>query len=89
MYESKDRLAVCVYKEGSVVGHLPWNQALLLFFFLDRENNLSYAEETAMLLNHGAAMGMVVPYVFRLYGPESCVKRLNDQIRRNFKFARL
>ena len=32
----KGSLAVSVLKEGQLVGHVPWNLAPLLFFFLDR-----------------------------------------------------
>lgn len=85
----KDRLAVCVQKERHVVGHVPRNMAPLLFYFLDRDVNKGFAEVTAVPLNHGAGMGMEVPCVFRLYGPESYVKRLKDMIRRNLESVRL
>ena len=85
----KDRLAVCVQKEGQVVGHVPRNLAPLLFYFLDRDMNKGFAEVTAVPLNHGTGMGMEVPCIFRLYGPESYVKRLKDMIRRDLESVRL
>ena len=85
----KDRLAVCVQKEGQVVGHVPRNLAPLLFYFLDRDVCKGFAEVTAVPLNHGAGMEMEVPCVFRLYGPESYVKRLKDMIRRDLESVRL
>lgn len=83
---TKDRLAVCVQKEGQVVGHVPQNLAPLLFYFLDRDVNKGVAEVTAVPLNRGAGMG--VPCVFRLYGPDSYVKRLKDMIRRDLESVR-
>ena len=50
----KDRLAVCVQKEGQVVGHVPRNLAPLLFY---RDVNKGFAEVTAVPLNRGAGMG--------------------------------
>ena len=79
----KDRLAVSVQKEGQVVGHVPRNLAPLLFYFLDRDVNKGFAEVTAVPLNRGAGMGIEVPVIFRLYGPELYVKRLKDMIKRD------
>ena len=76
----KDRLAVSVQKDGQVVGHVPRNIAPLFYNFLDRDVNKGFAEVTAKPLNRGAGMGMEVPCVFRLYGPEPYVQRLNDMI---------
>ena len=70
----KDRLAVCIQREGQVVGHVPQNLPPLFHYFLDREVNV--AEVTAVPVNCGAGMGMEVPCVFRLYGPVPYVQRL-------------
>ena len=85
----KDRLAVSVQKDGQVVGHVPRNIAPLFYYFLDRDVNKGFAEVTAKPLNRGAGMGMEVPCVFRLYGPEPYVQRLNDMIKRDLDSVKL
>lgn len=86
---TKDRLAVCVQKEMQVVGHVPQNLPPLLFYFLDRDVNKDFAEVITVPLSRGAGMGMEVPCVFRLYGPEVYVKRLKYVIRRDLEAVRL
>ena len=54
----KDRLPVCVQKEGVIVGHVPRNLAPLFYYLLDRDFNNGFAEVKGMPLNHGAGMGI-------------------------------
>ena len=39
--KERDRLAVCVQKDGQLVGHVPQNLTLLLFFLLDSDGSAS------------------------------------------------
>ena len=75
-----DRLAVCIQKDGQIVGHMPRNLAPLIYYFLVRDVNKGMAEITGMPLNRGAGMGMKVPCIYRLYGPEVYITRLQDMV---------
>ena len=73
---AKDVLAVCIQKDGVVVGHMPRNLAPLVLYFLDRPLNTGLVEINGVPLKRGARMGMKVPCIYRLVGPEMYAKRL-------------
>ena len=85
----KDALAVCIQKDGTVVGHMPYNLAPLVSYFLERDLNTGSVEITGVPLNRGAGMGMEVPCIYRLVGPEMYVKRLKDVIQKDLDCIRL
>ena len=66
----KDKNAVAVYEDNSIVGHVPFNMAPYLSRFLARENNNGFAEVTAEKVYRGAGYGLEIPFVYRLYGPK-------------------
>ena len=75
-----DRLAACIQKDGQIVGHMPHNVAPLIYYFLIRDVYKGMAEISGMPLNCGAGMGMEVPCIYRLYGPEVYITRLQDMV---------
>ena len=84
-----DRLAVCIQKDGQIVGHMPRNLAPLIYYFLVRDINKGMAEITGMPLNRGAGMGMEVPCIYRLYGPEVYITRLQDMVKKDIDSMKL
>ena len=78
-----DRLAVCIQIDGQIVGHMPRNLAPLIYYFLVRDVNKGMAEITGMPLNRGTGMGMEVPCIYRLHGPEVYITRLQDMVKKD------
>ena len=56
-----------IFKDGAVVGHVPYNIAPLLSQFLRRDTNKAVAEVRGQMVNRGAGYGLEVPCVYRLY----------------------
>ena len=69
----KDKNAVAVYEEDSIVGHVPYNLAPYLSRFLARDVNKAFAEVTG-----GAGYGLEIPCVYRVYGPKTYVDKLKE-----------
>ena len=57
---AKDVLAVCIQKDGAVVGYMPSNLAPLVSFFSGETSQYWFGGD----LNRGAGMGMKVPYIY-------------------------
>ena len=77
-----ERQASCIQKDGQIVGRMPRNLARLIYFLV-RDVNKGMAEITRMPLNRGAGMGMEVPCIYRLYGPEVYIIRLQDMVKKD------
>ena len=77
---SKDRFAVAVYKDDTVVGHVPYNIAPRLSQFLKREVNKGFAEVTGEKLIRGTGYGLEIPCVYRLHGPKVYVDKMKELI---------
>ena len=86
---AKDVLAVCIQKDGVVVGHMPRNLASLVSYFLERSFNTGSVEITGAPLNRGAGMRMEVPCIYRLFGPKMYAKRLREVIQKDLNSVRL
>ena len=76
----KDRHAVAVHKEATVVGHVPYNLAPRFSQFLLRDVNKAFAEVTGEKVNRGAGYGLEVPCIYRLYGPKVYIDRMKELI---------
>ena len=72
----KDINAVAIYKEDSIVGHVPYNLAPSLSHFLKREVNKAFVEVTGAKVNRGAGYGLEIPCKYRLYGPKLYIERM-------------
>ena len=77
----KDRLAVAIIKNGTVVGHMPYTLAPLVSYFLMREVNKGVVEITGERVNRGAGLGLEVSCTYRLYGPKAYIDRLEKMLR--------
>lgn len=71
----KDKSAVAIYKEGDVVGHVPYNISSLLSNFLKRECNKGFVEVTGSHVNRRAGYGVKVLCIYRLYRPQAYIIR--------------
>ena len=74
----QDKSAVAIYNEGDVVGHVPYNISSLLSNFLKRECNKGFVEVTGSRVNRGAGYGLEVPCIYRLYGPQPYIDRIQE-----------
>lgn len=72
----KDSLAVSVIMDGMIVGHMPYDLAPLISYFLMREVNKGFVQITGPRVNRGAGMGLEVPCIYKLYGPKKYTDRL-------------
>ena len=75
----KDQYAVAVYKDATVVGHIPYNHAPQFSQFLLRDVK-AFAEATGQKVNRGAGYGLEVPCLYRLYGPKAYIDKIKDLI---------
>ncbi len=65
----RDKSAVAVFKDGSIIGHVPINMAPILYQFLRREANKAFVEVKGENVNRGGGYGgLEIPCVYRLYG---------------------
>ncbi len=62
----RDKSAVAVFKDGSIVGHVPINMAPILYQFLRREVNKTFVEVKREKANRGGGYGLEIPCVYRL-----------------------
>ena len=77
---NKDRLAVCVQKEGQIVGHVPRNLAPLFFHFLTRDVNKGFSTVSAAPVNRGPGVGMEVQCVYKLYSSSRYIEGITSLI---------
>ncbi len=66
-----DRFAVAVILDGSVVGHLPFNVAPVVSYFLGIEGNAGQAEIIGVRVNRGAGYGLEIPCIYRFFGNQN------------------
>ena len=77
----KDKNAVALYEDDSIIGHVPYNLAPYnlapyLSRFLARDVNKAFAEVTGEKVNRRAGYGLEIPCVYRLYGPKAYVDKM-------------
>ena len=72
-----DEHAVAVLNEREIVGHVPYNLALM---FLRREIKKGFVEVTSGKVNRGAGYGLEVPCICRLYGPKAYTDRMKENL---------
>ena len=72
----KDGSAVCVLKDGEVVGHIPFNISNAVSHFLLRECNKGFVTVTGKKVNRGAGFGLEIPCTYEFYGPEPYIQKL-------------
>jgi len=77
---TRDANAVAIYKEATVVGHVPYNLATCLSHFLRREVNKAFAEVTGGRINRGAGYGLEVPCKYRLYGAKPYIDTMQELV---------
>ena len=75
-----DSYAVTIVRSGTVVGHVPRNLSALFFHFLTRNGNKGVTEVTGMKVNRGAGYGLEIPCVYRMYGPNAYIQRLETAV---------
>ena len=75
--EPDDRFAVTVINDGEVVGHIPYNISNAVSQFLRRDYK-AFAEVTGDKVNRGGGYGLEIPCIYRFYGPELYIKKLNE-----------
>ena len=61
-----------------VVGHVPRNVSCVISFFLKKDGCIGYCEVTGERTNRGAGLGLEIPCVYRFYGCQPYVDRLNS-----------
>lgn len=75
-----DEAAVAVVRDGVVVGHVPTNLASIVFHFLSRDGNTAFAEIAGNKVNRGAGYGLEVPCVYKFYGIQRFIERLETLV---------
>lgn len=74
------QFSVAVVKNDTVVGHVPRPASRLIFHFLSRDGHRGFCEVTGNRLNRGVYLGVEVPCVYRFYGGQRYIDRLNSLI---------
>ena len=69
--------AVAVTKNSMVVGHVPRPVSRVVFHFLRREGHKGLCEVTGNRLNRGANLGVEVPCIYKFYGRQEFIDRLD------------
>ena len=80
MTKPKDKNAVAVHIEETIVGHVPYNIAPYMSRFLKRDVNIAYAKVTWGKINRGAGYGLEIPCIYRLYGPREYIDKMKERI---------
>lgn len=70
-----DNYAVAVVKNEDVVGHIPKTISRLVSHFLMKDGHSAFCEHR---VNRGVQLGVEVPCIYRFYGRQSYLDRLND-----------
>ncbi len=76
----RDKSVVAVFKDGSIVGHVPINMAPILYQFLRREVNKAFVEIKGEKVNRGGGYELEIPCVYRLYSRSRYIQRLKDTL---------
>lgn len=72
--------AVAVVKDGDVVGHVPEFRSKLIFYFLGYDGNVGFCKVTGARLNQGVGLGVEVPCVYKFWGRNSHLQKLQELI---------
>ena len=70
--------AVAIYKESTIIGHVPYNLAPYLSHFLRRDLNKAFAKVTGERVNRGAGYGLEVPCKYKLYGAKPYIDKMQE-----------
>lgn len=62
------------------VGHVPKAASRIIFHFLSRDGHTGICEVNGNRLNHGVNLGMEVPCIYRFYGRQRYIDRLNSML---------
>ena len=76
----KDKNAVAVHIEETIVGHVPYNIAPYMSRFLKRDVNIAYAKVTWGKINRGAGYGLEIPCIYLLYGSREYIDKMKEII---------
>ena len=76
----KDKSAVTVLIEETIVGHVPYNNVPSMSRFLKRDVNMAIAKVTGGKMNRGAGYGLEIPCIYQLYGPRKYINILEEII---------
>ena len=71
-----DAYAVSVIKNGLTVGHVPYNIAALVSYFIGTESCQGKAEVTGKRVNRGAGYGLEIPCTYIFAGRQKYVQKL-------------
>ena len=72
----KDKFAVAVMQGSAIVGHMPYNTAPAVSYFLKRSTNKTVIEVTGAAVNRGARYGMEIPCKYIFYWTKDYIDRL-------------
>ncbi len=77
----RDKSAVAVFKDGSIVGHVPINMAPILYQFLRREVNKALLKSRVKKWTEVAAMDWKYPmFIVYTVGHGMAIQRLKDTL---------
>ena len=71
----KDKNAVALYEDNSILGHVPYKLAPYLS---TRDVNKVFADLTGEKVNRSAGYGLEIPCVYRIYEPKAYVDRMKE-----------
>ena len=69
--------AVAVMKEEETVGHIPQSISTVVSYFLAKDGHNAVCEVTGSRVNRGVQLGVEVPCIYRFYGRQAYITRLN------------
>ena len=75
---SHDSYSVAVVKGETVVGHVPRPANRVCFHFLGRDGHRGFCQVTGSRINRGVNVGLEVPCIYRFYGNQRYIDRLNS-----------
>ena len=67
-------------KDDVIVGHVPANLASIVFHFLAWDGNNGFVEITGNSVNQGAGYSLEIPCIYRFYGQQKFVDRLQTLV---------
>ena len=71
-------LTLQIWKDEEVVGHVPKALSKITSFFLKYDGNVVFCEVTGRRVNHGVGLRMEVPCVYKFYGRQAHIKKLQE-----------
>ena len=64
--------------KGRIVGHVPFNLALVISLFLRRDVNKAFARVTGGKVNRGAGYGLQIQCVYQFYEPKPYIDKIRE-----------